>query len=58
VVQAAKNPTTAEVNANRVVYLSPHTGHQLYASADTGDTSLPGFLLLCRRLLAQGATVS
>ena len=28
VVQVLKNPTPAEVNAHRVVYLVPPTGHQ------------------------------
>jgi FtsP/CotA-like multicopper oxidase with cupredoxin domain len=56
VVQVLSNPTAAQVNANRVTYLSPPTGRALYADTGTTDAGLRAFLLYCRRLLAQGVT--
>lgn len=47
VVQVVKNPTTAQVDAHRVLYLVPPTGHQLYASLATASSSLQGFLYYC-----------
>jgi FtsP/CotA-like multicopper oxidase with cupredoxin domain len=53
-VQVLANPTAAQVQANRVMYLTPPTGRALYADAHTSFSTLTGFLLYCRHLLAQG----
>jgi hypothetical protein len=50
VAQVLANPTPSQVNANRVVYLSPHAGHTLYAGLDLTGSALRGFLYYCRHL--------
>jgi suppressor of ftsI len=50
VAQVLANPTPSQVNANQVVYLSPHTDHAQYASVDLTGKALGSFLYYCRHL--------
>jgi suppressor of ftsI len=54
VAQVLANPTPAQVNANRVVYMSPPTGRALLAASGHDSSAVSAYLLYCRHLLGQG----